>query len=216
MVPEPIFNDTDDAAEAIQEWEFFRLPVSTQWITFEDRVASLAIERMVGCHAIVLVSRRGAFVCHFYEDSFFELYSTRTTMTACLRGLPEDSPSRAWHEYGIEDVRDNPEDGKRGVILGNQEGSDGEDDFEDVDAFIITPRERPGGNQQNDIDAVSVIFSVFEDFLTLFKIFLGDVEIVQDHLEANLVDRDSPPLHDILRSANINEPASNQQRTHDV
>ncbi|KAF0324070.1 hypothetical protein GQ607_008775 [Colletotrichum asianum] len=144
MVPEPIFNNTDDAAEAIQEWEFFRLPVSTQWITFEDRVASLAIERMVGCHAIVLVSRRGAFVCHFYEDSFFELYSTRTTMTACLRGLPEDSPSRAWHEYGIEDVRDNPEDGKRGVILGNQEGSDGEDDFEDVDAFIITPRERPG------------------------------------------------------------------------
>ncbi|KAL3300588.1 immunoglobulin A1 protease [Colletotrichum asianum] len=144
MVPEPIFNDTDDAAEAIQEWEFFRLPVSTQWITFEDRVASLAIERMVGCHAIVLVSRRGAFVCHFYEDSFFELYSTRTTMTACLRGLPEDSPSRAWHEYGIEDVRDNPEDGKRGVILGNQEGSDGEDDFEDIDAFIITPRERPG------------------------------------------------------------------------
>ncbi|CAI0646111.1 unnamed protein product [Colletotrichum noveboracense] len=144
MVPEPIFNDTGDAAEAIQDWEFFRLPVSTQWITFEDRVASLAIERMVGCHAIVLVSRRGAFVCHFYEDSFFDLYSARTTMTACLRGLPEDDRSRAWHEYGIEDVGDNPEDGKRGVILGNQEDSDGEDDFEDIDAFIITPRERPG------------------------------------------------------------------------
>ncbi|KAI8299818.1 hypothetical protein K4K59_001910 [Colletotrichum sp. SAR11_240] len=144
MVPEPIFNDTDDAAEAIQDWEFFRLPVSTQWITFEDRVASLAIERMVGCHAIILVSRWGAFVCHFYEDSFFDLYSARTTMTACLRGLPEDDPSRAWHEYGIEDVRDNPEDGKRGVILGNQEDSDGQYDFEDIDAFIITPRARPG------------------------------------------------------------------------
>ncbi|KAJ0327606.1 hypothetical protein COL922a_013416 [Colletotrichum nupharicola] len=68
-------------------------------------------------------------------------------MTACLRGLPEDDRSRAWHEYGIEDVGDNPEDGKQGVILGNQEDSDGEDDFEDNDAFIITPRERPGVKQ---------------------------------------------------------------------
>ncbi|KAI8225056.1 hypothetical protein K4K55_009274 [Colletotrichum sp. SAR 10_96] len=320
--PYPIFSDTDEGEEAAREYYYSELPVSTEFLVFEDEVQSLAIDRMVGCDAILLVSRLGAFVCHLYQGSWDSDRHMDDLMRFCYYGRPEDDPMREWAQYGIDNVRDHPEEGKRGIILGDQDSDAEEDDFEDIVAFIIiTLRVRPNiwiidrdgprvipdeeilapdvmagrlryapdrvnrvkliltgifldipiktidyppamlpyaewsrlealddtfafaeglqdsivdtprgkillqykpapscdqEAQRNDIDAVSAIFSVFEHFLTLFKIFLGDVEIVQDHLEANLVDRDSPLLRDILRSANINEPASNQQRTHDV
>ncbi|EQB51590.1 hypothetical protein CGLO_08864 [Colletotrichum gloeosporioides Cg-14] len=141
--PYPIFNDTDEGEEAAQEYYYSELPVSTEFLIFEDEVQSLAIDRMVGCDAIILVSRLGAFVCHFYEGSWNSDRNIDDLMRICYYGRPEDDPMHEWAQYGIDNVRDHPEEGKRGIILGDQDSDAEEDDFEDIIAFIITPRVRP-------------------------------------------------------------------------
>ncbi|KAF3808877.1 hypothetical protein GCG54_00011068 [Colletotrichum gloeosporioides] len=315
--PYPLFNDTDEGEEAAQEYYYSELPVSTEFLIFEDEVQSLAIDRMVGCDAIILVSRLGAFVCHFYEGSWNSDRNIDDLMRICYYGRPEDDPMHEWAQYGIDNVRDHPEEGKRGIILGDQDPDAEEDDFEDIIAFVITPRVRPNiwiidrdgprirpdeeilapdimagslryatdrvnrvkkiltgifvdvpintidyppamlpyaewsrlealedtfafaealqdsifdtprgkillqykpapsCDQEVEVRLFVDVLGVFQNFLALFKVFLGHVEIVQDHLEANLVDRDTPPLRDIHRSANIKDPVSNQQRTRD-
>ncbi|KAF4810553.1 hypothetical protein CGCSCA5_v010545 [Colletotrichum siamense] len=141
--PYPIFNDTDEGEEAAREYYYSELPVSTEFLIFEDEVQSLAIDRMVGCDAIILVSRLGAFVCHFYQGSWDSDRHMDDRMRFCYYGLPENDPMREWAQYGIDNVRDHPEEGKRGIILGDQDSDAEGDDFEDIVAFIITPRVRP-------------------------------------------------------------------------
>ncbi|KAF4882218.1 hypothetical protein CGCFRS4_v014777 [Colletotrichum fructicola] len=141
--PYPIFNDTDEGEEAAREYYYSELPVSTEFLIFEDEVQSLAIARMVGCDAIILVSRLGAFVCHFYQGSWDSDRHMDDLMRFCYYGRPENDPMREWAQYGIDNVRDHPEEGKRGIILGDQDSDAEEDDFEDIVAFIITPRVRP-------------------------------------------------------------------------
>ncbi|KAJ3953608.1 hypothetical protein N0V92_009928, partial [Colletotrichum tropicale] len=141
--PYPIFNDTDEGEEAAREYYYSELPVSTEFLIFEDEVQSLAIDRMVGCDAIILVSRLGAFVCHFYQGSWNSDRLIDNLMRFCYYGRPEDDPMHEWAQYGIDNVRDHPEEGKRGIILGDQDSDAEEDDFEDIVAFIITPRVRP-------------------------------------------------------------------------
>ncbi|KAI8161356.1 hypothetical protein K4K49_007069 [Colletotrichum sp. SAR 10_70] len=141
--PYPIFNDTDEGEEAAREYYYSELPVSTEFLIFEDEVQSLAIDRMVGCDAIILVSRLGAFVCHFYQGSWDSDRHMDDLMRFCYYGRPENDPMREWAQYGIDNVRDHPEEGKRGIILGDQDSDAEEDDFEDIVAFIITPRVRP-------------------------------------------------------------------------
>lgn len=141
--PYPIFNDTDEGEEAAREYYYSELPVSTEFLIFEDEVQSLAIDQMVGCDAIILVSRLGAFVCHFYQGSWNSDRHMDDLMRFCYYGRPEGDPMHEWAQYGIDNVRDHPEEGKRGIILGDQDSDAEEDDFEDIVAFIITPRVRP-------------------------------------------------------------------------
>lgn len=114
------------------------LPVSTQWIPFGDQVTSLAINTLGGCTAVILVSRRGAWACHIWEDSMKnEGEYIRDALDAYRYRSGDNDPTQPYNEYGIMNLINNPQIGDQGTMFGDEFTDPA---LLDLRAYILTPR----------------------------------------------------------------------------
>ncbi|KAJ0162935.1 hypothetical protein CTA2_3798 [Colletotrichum tanaceti] len=129
---------------------------SASWVTFKDDVEAIGLEGLFGCTSIVLVSRKGAWVGHIWQTtmdpegeeneededgSSMDPFENLLEQELPYR-IPPDEEFHQFYEYGLEDMKNHPEDGDAGVMFGNDR--DGADETTPgslhMRAFIVTPR----------------------------------------------------------------------------
>ncbi|KAK6217123.1 hypothetical protein QIS74_07237 [Colletotrichum tabaci] len=126
---------------------------SANWTTFKDNVEAIGLEGLFGCTSIILVSRKGAWISHIWqttmdpeEEDLDEDDSTMDPFEHLIEvelpnRIPPDMEFYKFYEYGLNDMKDHPEDGDAGVMFGNSK--DGATDTPrslNMKAFIVTPR----------------------------------------------------------------------------
>ncbi|KAK2760990.1 hypothetical protein CKAH01_16440 [Colletotrichum kahawae] len=118
--------------------------VSTQWVSFKDKVETLAIEGLWGCTAVIVVSNRGAWVSYFSEAFMGRnnLNNFGSALADYRLGSGEGDPMQEWNEYGIENLMNDPGAGDHGVIFGDENNDEENIADLNIQAFIITPRPR--------------------------------------------------------------------------
>ncbi|CCF44037.1 hypothetical protein CH063_13564 [Colletotrichum higginsianum] len=126
---------------------------SANWTTFKDNVEAIGLEGLFGCTSIVLVSRKGAWISHIWqttmdpeEEDLDEDDSTMDPFEHLIEvelpnRIPPDMEFYKFYEYGLNDMKDHPEDGDAGVMFGNsKDGATDTPTSLNMKAFIVTPR----------------------------------------------------------------------------
>ncbi|KAI8243123.1 hypothetical protein K4K55_008947 [Colletotrichum sp. SAR 10_96] len=122
--------------------------ITSNWVVFKSEVTALALEGLYGCTSIVLVSRRGAWISHiFEEDMSFEPKFRYRVLEEMHEGLPPNHPSHRLFQYGLDDLIRKPRRGNAGVMFGDDEETP---QSLGMRAFIVTPRPRPQRELGND------------------------------------------------------------------
>ncbi|EFQ31885.1 uncharacterized protein GLRG_07029 [Colletotrichum graminicola M1.001] len=126
---------------------------TSTWVAFKDNVEAIGIRGIFGCTAVVFVSRRGAWVGHFWESNFQsdtvpeEEFAFRVLHEPKL-GYREGHWKHQYHEYGWAELGFYPQLGDPGVMFGNA----GDKYYEaDLRVFIVTPRPRGKYKDENNI-----------------------------------------------------------------
>ncbi|KAF4844962.1 hypothetical protein CGCSCA4_v006972 [Colletotrichum siamense] len=115
--------------------------ITSNWVVFKSEVTALALEGLYGCTSVVLVSRRGAWISHiFEEDMSFEPKFRYRVLEEMHEGLPPNHPSHRLFQYGLDDLIRKPRRGNAGVMFGDDEETP---QSLGMRAFIVTPRPRP-------------------------------------------------------------------------
>ncbi|OHW93877.1 hypothetical protein CSPAE12_07603 [Colletotrichum incanum] len=119
--------------------------ISADWVTFKDNVEAVALEGLYGCTSIILVSRRGAWISHIWQTVFENLVPNIDEFEMMIDEdlpyrIPPDEPFHEYYEYGLEDMKDNPELGDAGVMFGNDAVAVDTPLSLNMRAFIVTPR----------------------------------------------------------------------------
>ncbi|KAK2060403.1 hypothetical protein LY76DRAFT_615052 [Colletotrichum caudatum] len=124
---------------------------TSTWVAFKDNVEAIGIRGMFGCTAVIFVSRRGAWVGHFWESNFQSNTVSEGEFEYRIihepkQGYREGHWKHEFHEYGWAELGFNPGLGDPGVMFGNLE-----DEYYEADlrVFIVTPRPRGGYYDQN-------------------------------------------------------------------
>lgn len=139
-----MIGETDAAVNAKREYtEFVRFSKGPQQkttsnhIRFEENPASLSVSGLTGCTSIIVISRRGAWASHIWERVFSDgLNAEEMSINRVHRGEGTDS---LIHPFGIDDLRNKPREGARGVMFGDNSDLA---DAPDLHVFIVTPRPR--------------------------------------------------------------------------
>ncbi|KAH0426258.1 hypothetical protein CcaCcLH18_10487 [Colletotrichum camelliae] len=115
--------------------------ITSNWIVFKSEVTALALEGLYGCTSVVLVSRRGAWISHiFEEDMSFEPKFRYRVLEEMHEGLPPNHSSHRLFQFGLDDLIRKPRRGNAGVIFGDEKETP---QSLGMRAFIVTPRPRP-------------------------------------------------------------------------
>ncbi|KAF4874172.1 hypothetical protein CGCSCA1_v006636 [Colletotrichum siamense] len=115
--------------------------ITSNWVVFKSEVTALALEGLYGCTSVVLISRRGAWISHiFEEDMSFEPKFKYRVLEDMHEGLPPNHPSHRLFQYGLDDLIRKPRRGNAGVMFGDNEETP---QSLGMRAFIVTPRPRP-------------------------------------------------------------------------
>ncbi|KAF4848501.1 hypothetical protein CGCSCA4_v004960 [Colletotrichum siamense] len=131
--------------------------MTSTYIRFGKDVGAIALEGLYGCTSIVIVSQRGAWVSHIWEDQLGNKESwalMREKLGPLRKGYHDKAPhdreyaARDYMMYGLEDMIMKPDLGPEGVLFGDvRENGDGPNQKTSQDisvrAFIVTPKERP-------------------------------------------------------------------------
>ncbi|KAK2043765.1 hypothetical protein LZ31DRAFT_467685 [Colletotrichum somersetense] len=130
-----------------------RYMTTSTWVAFKDNVEAIGIRGMFGCTAVVFVSRRGAWVGHFWESNFQSDTVSEEEFEYRIihepkQGYREGHWKHQFHEYGWTELGFNPGLGDPGVMFGNKD-----DEYYDADlrVFIVTPRPRGGYYDENRV-----------------------------------------------------------------
>ncbi|KAI8213052.1 hypothetical protein K4K52_006369 [Colletotrichum sp. SAR 10_76] len=131
--------------------------MTSTYIRFGKDVGAIALEGLYGCTSIVIVSQRGAWVSHIWEDQLGNKESwalMREKLGPLRKGYHDKAPhdreyaARDYMMYGLEDMIMKPDLGPEGVLFGDvrENGDDpNQKTSQDISvrAFIVTPKERP-------------------------------------------------------------------------
>ncbi|KAK2764071.1 hypothetical protein CKAH01_15874 [Colletotrichum kahawae] len=131
--------------------------MTSGYIRFGKDVGAIALEGLYGCTSIVIVSQRGAWVSHIWEEQLADEEPwalLREKLRPLRKGYHDKAPhdreysARGFMMYGLEDMIMKPDLGPEGVLFGdvNENGDDpNQKTPQDISvrAFIVTPKERP-------------------------------------------------------------------------
>ncbi|KAJ0336590.1 hypothetical protein COL922a_007799 [Colletotrichum nupharicola] len=131
--------------------------MTSTYIRFGKDVGAIALEGLYGCTSIVIVSQRGAWVSHIWEDQLGNKESwalMREKLGPLRKGYHDKAPhgreyaARDYMMYGLEDMIMKPDLGPEGVLFGDvrENGDDpNQKTSQDISVrgFIVTPKERP-------------------------------------------------------------------------
>lgn len=105
---------------------------TTNYINFEHRVQSLAVQSLYGCTSVVVVSKRGAWASHIWESTFIhsDVYWIERGYNQLMtgRGAGDDLSL-----LGIYELFNRPDLGAEGAMF---------DTGTDAQVFIMAPRVR--------------------------------------------------------------------------
>ncbi|OIW23745.1 hypothetical protein CONLIGDRAFT_673949 [Coniochaeta ligniaria NRRL 30616] len=107
------------------------------FVTFGNDVQTLAVSGLYGCTSVFVISRKGAWMSHFWENNFwfnpdsddFKRY-VLTTMDSGFPGSPKIQYS---NQYAIGDLRKKDDKGDLGHMF---------DDVNKPTVFVLVPRRR--------------------------------------------------------------------------
>ncbi|KAJ0358807.1 hypothetical protein COL154_008847 [Colletotrichum chrysophilum] len=131
--------------------------MTSSYIRFGKDVGAIALEGLYGCTSIVIVSQRGAWVSHIWEEQLGDEKSwalLRGKLGPLRKGYHDKAPhdweysARDFMMYGLEDMIMKPDLGPEGVLFGdmNENGDDPDQKTPQdisVRAFIFNPKQRP-------------------------------------------------------------------------
>ncbi|KAB5515361.1 hypothetical protein GE09DRAFT_1294762 [Coniochaeta sp. 2T2.1] len=122
-----------------------RAPETTyNHIQFKDEVVSIAVQGLYGCTCVIAISRKGAWVGHFWENPYFmntldepmdedwDNFDTQV-ITAMDTGLPGAPRTPHVTKYALGDLRNNNNLGELGHMF---------DDDQDPYLFVVSSRDR--------------------------------------------------------------------------
>ncbi|TKW49740.1 hypothetical protein CTA1_11165 [Colletotrichum tanaceti] len=112
--------------------------VRSNWILFQDKVETLAVEGLVGCTVVVVVSDRGAWMGKFYEETVADAALFAEALSKWKTGRQPQDAWSLYARYGVDDLRNHPERGEVGKIFGSADDPIG---FP-VGIYTISPRRR--------------------------------------------------------------------------
>ncbi|KAK1846933.1 hypothetical protein CCHR01_10448 [Colletotrichum chrysophilum] len=116
---------------------------SHNWVSFDDKVAALSVHGLYGCTSVVVLSQRGAWASHIWEKAFTSHIENDFTLRAIRdlhSGVGSTNILTEYREWGMDDLKDKPDAGNRGIIFGD--GTPADSNLP-IQVFIFTPRERP-------------------------------------------------------------------------
>ncbi|KAB5511343.1 hypothetical protein GE09DRAFT_1272247 [Coniochaeta sp. 2T2.1] len=113
-------------------------------IQFRDEVVSFAVQGLYGCTCVIALSRKGAWVGHFWENPYFmntldepsdEDWDNfdRQVITAMDTGLPDAPQTPQVTQYALGELRNNNNLGELGHMF---------DDEQDPYLFVVSSRDR--------------------------------------------------------------------------
>jgi hypothetical protein len=115
------------------------------YVAFGNKVKNLAMKGLFGCTAVIVVSRKGAWMGHFWEEPYFlrDLPGsdefTKAVLDVMEHGGPADLPKLQYrNQWAIRDLRNNGPGGPND--LGHM--------FDDVNepwVIVVAPRQRDQG-----------------------------------------------------------------------
>lgn len=106
---------------------------TSKHITFGPNFRQLVVTGLWGCTSIIVVSRRGAWASHIWQDAF---ESNPVFQTMAINKVHVGDGTDP-HEFGIDELMNRANDSPRGVIFGDNTNSD---DKPNVKVIIVTPR----------------------------------------------------------------------------
>ncbi|TQN65794.1 hypothetical protein CSHISOI_09620, partial [Colletotrichum shisoi] len=112
--------------------------VRSNWVLFRDKVETLAIEGLVGCTVVVVISDRGAWMGKFYEETISDATLFAEALSGWRTGRQAQDDWTKYARYGIDDLRNHPERRDIGEVF----GSDDDAVAFPVRILVITPRRR--------------------------------------------------------------------------
>ncbi|OLN97898.1 hypothetical protein CCHL11_02472, partial [Colletotrichum chlorophyti] len=114
--------------------------VTSEWILFKDKVAAIGVEQLTGCTAVLIMSKRGAWVARLYENVMEDEELLEEAIEQLHLGIDPDDPLHKYSQYGIDNLKNNPDIGEHGVMFGNDEDPNHD---QQVWIVIVAPRPRP-------------------------------------------------------------------------
>lgn len=111
---------------------------SYNFVVFGQQVQSLGLTGLYGCLSVFVVSRKGAWMGHFWESQFFgtdpdgESFKTNV-LDALDVGVPVDERVQYINQYTIDDLRNKDDKGALGHLF---------DDENHPHVFLLYPRAR--------------------------------------------------------------------------
>ncbi|KAF4831219.1 hypothetical protein CGCTS75_v005455 [Colletotrichum tropicale] len=119
-------------------------------VRFDSQVAAITLGGLYGCTAVVVVSQRGAWVSHIWENQIYTQKEFTFLVNDMLpKGIAPGEPGAEWMKFGMNTMVENPDRAPEGVMFGDVKEKDDntKDDAKSTQdigtrAYIIAPRVR--------------------------------------------------------------------------
>ncbi|KAI8290728.1 hypothetical protein K4K60_004580 [Colletotrichum sp. SAR11_57] len=142
---------TWDPSPNNQDLEFFG-GYDPVWVRHgqPEHVAAITLGGLYGCTAVVVVSQRGAWVSHIWENQIYTPKEFTFLVNDMLpRGIAPGEPGEEWMKFGMNTMVENPDRAPEGVMFGDVKEKDDNTKHDakstqDIGtrAYIIAPRVR--------------------------------------------------------------------------
>ncbi|SPO06177.1 uncharacterized protein DNG_08866 [Cephalotrichum gorgonifer] len=137
------------------------LDSTSNWLQFSNRVGTMGVKGLIGCTAVVVISRQGAWVGHFWERG----YQERDVVPYLQTGKAKVY----WNQYGVKSLRNNDALVPHGHIF---------DDANEPRVFIMAPRaeaDLPNGGGPDNSETAGGNVLRYEDFVERLKADLRNI-----------------------------------------
>ncbi|KAI8303472.1 2,5-dichloro-2,5-cyclohexadiene-1,4-diol dehydrogenase [Colletotrichum sp. SAR11_59] len=123
---------------------------TSNYVRFDSQVAAITLGGLYGCTAVVVVSQRGAWVSHIWENQIYTQKEFTFLVNDMLpKGIAPGEPGEKWMKFGMNTMVENPDRAPEGVMFGDVKEKDDntKDDAKSTQdigtrAYIIAPRVR--------------------------------------------------------------------------